>query len=332
MNMASRPRLLRLLGFGLIVLALLLGVYVMVAYLAYQSGQELGATRIVETRTAAIAVQIDRAKIEIGDGNYRLALRRLEWVLAREPENSFAQQLQALAVSALQTPAPGGTTATPETATGGPTPTADRTGEATAARELRRLERLVEAEEWQEAISGLSAFRADNPSYERLRTDELLQRAYIGLGVEELYGTQVELGMYYLAQAETLGALPQEVLDQRLWAELYLGGIAYYGVNWEVSLFYFRQLCPSAPFYQGACDTLHEILITVGDLYAAQQDWCPAESYYQEALTVRDTGSATQKLREARDGCRTATPTASAPLTDTLPVDGTLTDTVPFEP
>lgn len=330
--MAARPRLLRLLGFALIVVALLLGVYVMVAYLAYQSGQELGATRIAETRTAAIAVQTDRAKNDIGEGNYRLALRRLEWVLEREPDNSFAQQLQALAVGALQTPTPGGATATPETASDGPTPTPDNTGDATAARELRRLERLVEDEEWNEAISEISTFRANNPSYQRTRTDELLQRAYIGLGVDELYGTQVELGIYYLAQAETLGALPQEVLDQRLWAELYLGGIAYYGVNWEVSLFYFRQLCPSAPFYQDACDTLHEILITVGDLYAAQQDWCPAESYYQEALTVRDTGSATQKLREAREGCQSATPTASAPVTGTLPVDGTFTGTVPLEP
>ncbi|MDT8305938.1 MAG: hypothetical protein RRC07_08390 [Anaerolineae bacterium] len=329
--MATRPRLLRLFGFALIVIAVLLAVYVTVAYLAYQSGQELGATRIAETRSAAVHVQLERAEAEIGEGNPRLALRRLEWVLEREPANELAQQLQAEAQRALQTPTPNSATATPETVTPAPSPAVGETGDA---RELRRLERLVEQEAWEEAISAILAFQAGYPSVERRRTDELLQRAYIGRGVEELYGQQVELGIYYLAQAEALGTLPQEVQDQRLWAELYLGGIAYYGVNWEVSLFYFRQLCPAAPFYQDACNTLFEILIRVGDLYAAQQDWCPAEPYYQEALSVLDTNTAAQKLRQARDGCREATPTASAPLTGTVPVDGPgiFTDTTPVEP
>lgn len=326
--MATRPRPLRLFGFALIVIAVLLAVYVTVAYLAYQSGQELGATRIAETRSATITIQLERAEAELGEGNPRLALRRLEWVLEREPGNELALQLRTDAQRALQTPTPSGATATPETVTPAATPAA---GEAVAAREVRRLERVVEQEEWDEAISAIIAFQTAYPSYERRHTDELLQEAYIGRGVEELYGQQVELGMYYLAQAEALGMLPQEVQDQRLWAELYLGGIAYYGVNWEVSLFYFRQLCPSAPFYQDACNTLYEILITVGDLYAAQQDWCPAEPYYQEALTVLDTNAAAQKLRQARDGCRDATPTTSAPLTGTVPLDdqGILTDTVP---
>lgn len=334
--MISRPPLIRFVGIALIVIALLLAVYVIIAYLAYQSGQELAVTRIEETRSAGIAIQLQRARDEIAEDNYRLALRRLEWILEREPQNELALQLQTEAQTALQTPPPTGATATLE-AVATETVATPGAGQAEAARELQRLARLVEQEAWDEAISEVIAFQSRFPEYERRRSDELLQEAYIGRGLAELYGSQVELGMYYLAQAEALGMLPQDVRDQRLWAELYLDGIAYYGVNWEVALFYFRQLCPAAPFYQNACDTLYDILISVGDLYAGQGEWCPAEPYYQEALTVRDTNTASQKLRQARGGCRDATPTPSVPLTDTvpatgtLPFDGVITGTTPAE-
>lgn len=338
--MVSRPPLIRLVGLGLIAIALLLTVYVIIAYLGYQSGQELAVTRIAQTRSAGIAIQLERARAELDDGNARLALRRLEWVLEREPQNELALQLQSAAQGALQTPTPDGAAPTPATETPEPAGSSisAATGGAQAGRELQRLAGLVEQEAWDEAISGLLSFQSNNPDYERRRSDELLQQAYIGRGLVELYGTQVELGVYYLSQAEALGSLPQDVLDQRLWAELYLNGIAYYGVNWDVSLFYYRQLCPAAPFYQDACDTLYDILMTVGDAYAGQSDWCPAEPYYQEALSVRDTNTAAQKLRQARDGCREATPTPSLPLTGTLPFSGTLpadgvvTGTLPFDP
>jgi hypothetical protein len=338
--MERRQRLLRVFGLALIVIALLLAVYMTVAYLGYQSGQELQATRAEQTRTAAIMTQVDRAREEIDEGNHRLAVRRLEWVLEREPENAAALELMALAQANSQTPTPTGVTATPEL-----TPTAEATAgtpqadQIQAARELRRLIALVESEEWDDAIQGFLAFQNSYPEYERRRTDELLQQAYIGLGVEELYGEQVELGMYYLGLADALGNLPQEVRDQMLWAELYLGGMAYYGVNWDVSLFYFRQLCPAAPFYQDACQTLFNILAQAGDGFAARQDWCPAESYYQEAASVPGAESISQKLGQARQGCADATPTPSLPVTDTLPLTGTLpletpgvvTDTAPIE-
>lgn len=323
--MEGRQRRIRLFGLALIVMALLLGVYITIAYLGYQSGQELQATRVEQTRTAAIAVQVARARGEIAEGNHRLAIRRLEWVLEREPENGAAQELLAAAQAASETPAPAEATDTPEvTPTGTPAGVTPEAGEEEAARELSRLANLVKAEKWNEAIAGLLALQNSYPDYERRRTDELLRDAYVGLGLEELYGEQVELGMYYLGLAEGLGTLPQEVRDQMLWAELYLGGMAYYGVNWDVSLFYFRQLCPAAPFYQGACEKLLTLLMQAGDSYAARQDWCPAESYYQEAASVPGAEGVSQKLGQARQGCADATPTPSGPVTDTLPLTATL--------
>ena len=320
--MAGKSRFLRLSGFVLISLALLLGLYTIVAYLAWQSGQTLRAERIEEDRESALETQVVRAREEIVAGNYRLALRRLEWVLEREPGHQEAIALQAeaqrsLVLSSASTPTSAPTI--PATATitlAGITPTASA-GEAPVDA-FRALQVLVEEEAWQEAIPALIAFQSEYPAYERRQTDQLLYEAYIGRGLELLYGERVELGLYYLAQAESLGDLPQDVLDQRQWAKLYLSGIAYYGVNWGVAVANFRDLCLAAPFYQNSCDRLRSALIASGDQYAFAQDWCPAETLYAEAYRVEDGGELGDKLAEAREGCQNATPTATAPLTDTL--------------
>lgn len=325
--MPANRRVIRLAGFLLIALALLLGLYTLVGYLAWQSGESLRAERVQEERASALATQVTRAREEIERGNYRLALRRLEWVLEQDPAYPRAAALREVAQSALDrdsvpTPTLPPTSAAPATATPAAavtSPSAEAPVEA-----FRALEALVEGEQWAEAITALTAFQGEFPNYQRRQTDRLLYQAYIGRGVELLYGERVELGLYYLAQAESLGDLPQEVRDQRQWAQLYLGGIAYYGVNWDVAIANFRDLCLAAPFYQDACTKLRTALVAYGDQFAVAQDWCPAESFYAEAYRVDGGRDLTEKLGQAREGCAGATPTASAPLTGTLPLSNTL--------
>ena len=319
--MADNSRFLRLSGFFLITLALLLGLYTFIAYLGWESGQTLRVERIAEERAAALETQVAHAREDVESGNYRLALRRLEWVLEKEPGYDGALALQEEAQQALaedSVPTPTAEPTAPATATltpaGGPTPAA---GDA-PVEAFRALQALVEEEAWQRAITGLADFQSKYPEYERRESDRLLYEAYIGRGVELLYGERVELGLYYLAQAETLGDLPQEVLDQRQWAELYLSGIAYYGVNWGVAVSNFRDLCLAAPFYQNSCDRLHTALIALADQYAFAQDWCPAESFYAEAYRLESAGGLGDKLSDAREACQNATPTATAPITNTL--------------
>jgi hypothetical protein len=320
--MAGKNRFLRLSGFFLIALALLLGLYTLVAYLGWQSGETLRVERIQTERTTALETQVAHARDEIAAGNYRLALRRLAWVLEMEPGHTDARSLQeeaerALASSSVPTPtsAPTGSpTATLTPAGLTPTPVDDDA----PAEAFQALEAMVEAEAWEDAIVALVDFQSEYPNYERRESDRLLYEAYIGRGIELLYGERVELGLYYLAQAEILGDLPQEVRDQRQWARLYLNGIAYYGVNWNVAIFNFRELCLAAPFYQNACERLHTALIAYADQFAFGQDWCSAESFYAEAYRLERGDGLGEKLSEAREGCQNATPTATAPLTDTL--------------
>ncbi|MCB9421312.1 MAG: hypothetical protein H6667_16030 [Ardenticatenaceae bacterium] len=316
----------RLVGLLLIIVAVLLGWFLLVGYLGWQSGQ----TAMIEEReaelTAQISRQIDLARENIGQGSYNLALRRLEYVLELDPENSDALSLRKQAQAALDslnTPQP--TTAVTATSTPLPEPSPTPGLISNPETELQRIRRLSANQNWEDAITALVSFQRQFPDVERQETDALLYDAYVNYGLSLLEGENVELGLYYLDQAAKLGDLSQEVLDYRLWAELYLQGIAFYDVNWDVATYYFRELCLAAPFYQSACELLQESLESFADQYAVALDWCPAQALYQEALSHGRSQPLVEKLNTAAEACLLATPTPLAPITDTLPIS----DTVP---
>lgn len=332
-------RIRRGLGILLLSLSLLLAWYLAVFYLGWQSGQ----SDLMEKRETEFVQQIERqidlANEDISKGSFALALRRLEWVLERAPNEAEAQSLYQQAqghLDTLLTPPAAITPSPAATPIPSPTPPAEPIDDPES--ELYRLRQLVTDESWDEAVPALVSFQWQHPNYQRNETDQLLYEAYIALGLKLLEGDQVELGLSYLEQAEKLGDLPAEVMDYRLWAELYLQGIAFFNVNWGATTYYFRDLCLAAPFYQSSCQRLQEALIAYGDQYASGLDWCPAESLYQEANQHGQSQLLSTKLAEAREACLTATPTptatvpSSAPITSTLPLSDTYTVPMPFVP
>ncbi len=290
--------------------------YGAIIYKGLQEGNVLRASYIQATLEANLDRQMELAEQDFSAGNYDRALQRLSYVLDSPSEAAAqyagrAQQLKSMAEErqTLQlTPSP---TATPPLPTA--TPTITPTPEPIEA--INRLNELVEEERWEEAIEGLVRFQSTNPNYHRQETNQLLFDAYVNYGVELLYGEQVEQGIFYLEQAEKLGTLPQDAQDQRSWAEFYLKGIAFYGVNWGISISYFNDLCLSAPFYQDACDLLFEARVAYGDQFANAQDYCPAERYYTDAWRQLGGNEVNQKRLEANRECRQATPTPTMTLT-----------------
>lgn len=320
---SARPvHLRRIFGLLLLLASLVLGIYLLAAYLGWQSGEVLRQERQQTELSNQIARQLELAEENIAQGSYNLALSRLNWVLERSPGNARALALQQQAQQALRiTPTPlpptpnTAVTATP-TATPAPTPAP---GEPVIpAGELQRLRQLLVEKQWAEAAAAILAFQRQFPDYERQETNRLLYDAYVNLGLELVTGKQAELGLYYFSLAENLGNLPQEAEDYRLWAGWYLQGMAYYGVNWPVAIAYFRDLCLVAPFYQSSCDLLHKARIALGDQYAFSGEWCPAQELYREANNQQRSPGLTQKLETAVINCANATPTPAA-ITGTLP-------------
>ncbi len=325
-------RLMRGFGLILVIIAVLLTIYGTVAYTAWQSGQTLRVENAQRAQDEQITNQIGLAAGDIDSGNFALAMRRLEWVLDREPDSAEALALHAEAQGGLNArltptvrPSP---TATPEALE---TAVAQQPGQSAVQEGFNNLASLMDDGDWAAAISAISDFQHEYPDERRGETDEMLYNAYINLGTKLVSGTQIELGLFYLTQAERLGDLPLEVEDQRTWAELYLLGIGYYAVNWETTIFYFRGLCAAAPFYQDACHKLFEAYVAFGDQYASVMDWCPAEEWYIEAVRLENEAEVVDKRREAATNCLAATPTPDAPLTDTVPITNTLPSFSPTE-
>ena len=320
----KKRRPIRLLGLLLIIFSVLIGWFLLVAFLGWQSGQQA----LQDKQFEQIDRQITLAESDIAEGNYRLALTRLEWVLERDANSEQAQTLRNEALAGLgATPEPTPVTAVTVTPASTRLPTATPGAIGSPSDELLRIQRLVATKYWEEALPALAAFQRQFPSFEREETDQMLYDAYLNYGLDLIEGEQVELGMYYLAQAQELGDLPQSVKDYQTWAELYTQGISFYGVNWDAAAYYFRDLCLAAPFYQSSCEQLFTVLVSLGDQYAFAQDWCPAQQLYQEASGHQTTAVLTEKLTEARENCLLATPTPSEPITDTVPI----TNTAPFD-
>lgn len=327
----SQPRsrqAARLVGLLLIITAVLLGWYLLVVYLAWQDGQVLLEERRTQTQIEQINTQITLAQEDMDAERYRLAQRRLEWVIQRAPNQPEAQALLReiqQRQNIAQTPEP----AISPTPTNTPLPTPTPGLISDPASELDRIRQLVGNAAWAEAISALISFQLQYPSYERDVTDRLAYDAYLAYGLELISGDQPEMGITYLDLAQRLGDLPQEALDYRLWARLYLSGIAFYGVNWNLAALNFRELCLAAPFYQGACERLVESLVNLGNQLAFAEDWCPAEQVFREASQYG--AAVNQELGQAREGCANATPTPDPNVDTTFPITGTvpITDTEP---
>jgi len=313
-------RVLRVLGYLFIGLAVLIAIYGTIFFVAWDRGQVQRAQEEQTALDSELEKQMNLAGEEAAAGNYDLALRRLEWILERDSNYPGASVLMEQVLSNVNKPA----TPTPmlrET----PTPSVEGTPSTDSgpAEVFAALEQIMDQEEWEQAITAITAFQSQYPDYQRQRTDSLLYDAYLNRGQLLVMGDQVELGLFYFDQAEKLGDLPMEAEDQRTWADLYLLGISYYGVDWGTAIFYFRGLCAAAPFYQDACVKLHEVLIAYADQYTLNLDYCPAEALYSEANQLSSDTELIEKLRTARDQCLEATPTPT--VSPTVPVSGTQT-------
>lgn len=319
-----RRRILGVLGIVFIILAILLATYSLVFFVAWQGAEEERLEDEKQALEDELEKQMSLARDDINAGNLELALRRLDWILDLRPGYTGAAELREVARSDLArsiTPEAMSTSRPPVT------PTSSLNNEADPAFLLTELERLYQDEQWLSATDELAAFQIRFPNYNRRDTDRMLFNASINLGLELLQSDQIELGLYYISQAEKMGDLPQEVEDYRTWAELYLLGIGYFGVDWGQAIYYLRGLCSAAPYYQDSCSRLYESLVAYGDIFSASMEWCPAEELFFEAMLFDTNEALNQKLDEAQAKCLEATPTPTVIITSTVVITGTPTIT-----
>ena len=107
-------------------------------------------------------------------------MRRLEWVLERDPQNAAARAIQQQAEAALKTAL---TPAAPPTATVPPEPSPEPGKIEEPAAEIERLQRMAQQERWEDLLADTLAFQRQFPDYERLKSDSFLYDSYLNLGL-----------------------------------------------------------------------------------------------------------------------------------------------------
>jgi tetratricopeptide (TPR) repeat protein len=255
------------------------------------------------TQVAANVVeQFQLGTEDIAAGRYELARQRFEYVINLDPDYPGVTEQLAAVLLELNT------TATPTAAA---TPTLMPTPDLRGAEELFAQAQVMLADErWTEAIDTLLKLRKDEPNFNTIDVDSMFYVALRNRGVQRiLVDGDLEGGTYDLALAERFGPLDIEASNHRDWADLYVTGASFWGLDWGQAAFYFGQIVNVAPnLRDGTNMTATERFLTAstkyGDVLAENKEWCEAQAAYEAAYNISLDPALEQVINVAADKCR----------------------------
>jgi tetratricopeptide (TPR) repeat protein len=301
---ASRGRYLWILWalLGVLLLALIAGGSV---YAGYNSAIEQ-RTRYESTLVAGEASnQYILAQQDIALSNYDRARQRLEYIIKIDPNYPNASEQLAFVLTQQRI------TATPTLI---PTPTLSPTPDYRSRDELfGQAQNLLIARDWSGAIDTLLQLRKNYPDFMVVKVDGMLFIALRNRGIDKIAQLHdLEGGNYDLTLAERFGPLDAEARNWRDWAELYIRGASFWGVDWAQSVYYFSQLAAAAPNLSDiagwtAANRYLDALLGYGDWLAARGLWCDAQTQYDTYMTLIASPQVEPTAMFAADQCTLST-------------------------
>jgi len=244
-------------------------------------------------------------------GEYERAVAEFEYVLKVNPNHPLAGQGIAEAQARIAAR---------------PTPTSE-TYEIVVGDLYHEALARYEADEWEEAVAVLTQLRVLDPTHEAEAVEEMLFISLYNAGMALLDEDRFEEGIFYLDQAVALRPLDEETLGQRNLAIQYMTALGYWGVDWDRCIDRFGQIYAIAPNYKDVFRRLYDAHVIYADAWYAQEEMCPAEEQYVQALQLMNAPEIEQKRAEAAQVCVVATPTPIAPIEGTQTI--TLTQMPP---
>jgi tetratricopeptide (TPR) repeat protein len=317
---------------GVLLLALIAGGSV---YAGYNSAIEQ-RTNYQSTLTASEATnQYVLAQQDIAAGNFDRARQRLEYIIKLDPNYPGVSEQLAYVYTQQRI------TATPTII---PTPTLTPTPDYRGRDELfAQAQNMLIARDWTGAIDTLLLLRKNYPDFVAVQVDGMLFVALRNRGIEkiaQLY--DLEGGNYDLTLAELFGPLDAEARNWRDWAELYIRGASFWGVDWAQSVNYFSQLAAAAPNLSDisgwtASNRYLEALLGYGDWLAARSQWCDAQAQYDTYMTLMASSQVEPTAVYAAEQCAQGvieTPTPGGEVTPTpeqvIPIETQPPVTTPY--
>ncbi len=310
----------------------------------YLSGIEQRTSFEATMVAQKVAEQYQLGLQDMQSGQYELARQRFEYVIRLAPDYPGVTENLAKVLLELNT------TATP---TPVPTPTLTPTPDLRSAEELfSQAQILLADQKWSEAIDTLLKLRKDEPDFHAVEVDSMFYVALRNRGVQRILTEgDLEGGTYDLALAERFGPLDIEASNMRTWADLYVTGASFWGLDWGQAAYYFGQIILVAPNLRDntnmtATERFIIASIKYGDVLAANKEWCKAQEQYQAAYDLSPDPALEATATWAGDKCREgekppdrtpepppeATPTPEIPATTEPPPEETPPATQPPYP
>lgn len=299
-----RSLLISILGF---VLLISLG-----AFSGYSTG--IGARQAAESEILdkQLSEQFSFALVDIQFGRYENARQRLEFIISKNPSFPGAQQklTEVLVAGSIPTPAPTIT----------PTITPDFSGAESA---FTRAQELIRLQDWNGALGALDTIRKLDPTYKTAQVDGMYYFTLRNNGYDLItkHGN-LEGGIYFLTLAERFGPLDNSAIGIRDAARTYITGASFWELDWAQALTYFEQVGAGWPSLWDGTMTASQryffALMRYGDEVFAKQNFCDANTIYQEAallgtLDATAANNAARALAECNASIATAPPATEVP-------------------
>jgi tetratricopeptide (TPR) repeat protein len=299
---------------GVLLLALIAGGSV---YAGYSSAMEQRTYYQSTLFANEAANQYVLAQQDIAAGNFDRARQRLEYIIKLDPKYPNVSEQLAYVLTQQRI------TATPTVV---PTPTLTPTPDYRGRDELfTQAQNLLISRDWTSAIETLLLLRKNYPEFSAVQVDDMLFVALRNRGIDkiaQLY--DLEGGNYDLTLAERFGPLDAEARNWRDWAELYIRGASFWGVDWAQSVSYFSQLAAAAPNLSDisgwtASNRYLDALLGYGDWLAARGQWCDAQAQYDTYMTLLASSQVEPTAIYAADQCAQGASATTTPGGETTP-------------
>jgi hypothetical protein len=265
------------------VLALLL-IAAGSVYAGYNSAIEQRTQNQSTQAAGEAANQYVLAQQDIALGNYDLARQRLEYIIQLDPKYPGASDQLTFVLTQQRI------TASP---TLEPTPTLTPTPDYRSRDELfSQAQDLMIGRDWTGVIDTLLLLRKSYPDYMAVKVDGMLFVALRNRGIDKITKQQdLEGGNYDLTLAERFGPLDGEAHTWLEWADMYMLGASYWGVDWAQSVYYFSQIADAVPYMSDAsgwtaANRYKDALLGYGNWLTARGEWCDAQEQFDTYMRL----------------------------------------------
>jgi tetratricopeptide (TPR) repeat protein len=288
---------------GILIILLLAGAG---AYFGYQEAMRMRLDKQSSQVALEATTQFQLVQQDIDAKRLAVARQRLDYIIKLDPtfpgaQEKLAEVMYLSSITETPTPAPSPTM----------TPTVDNRGVEDLYSQARQF---MASKDWDKAINELDQLRKVNISYRVYDVDGLYYMALRNRGADKILKTgQLQEGLYDLALAEKFGPLDGDANGYRNWANLYLTGEAYWGVDWQKVVDIYAQIYPSYPGLRDssgitATERFRQASISLADQQMTASKPCDADKNYKAALQLSNDTQVAQKEANAANACNSANP------------------------